>query len=648
MDLSWCPVCDRQIDPVPDDEAAHAHASELSGEGHTNAPEAQPHQPHPLARATNGTIKAKPGASTAIRRNGSAGKLHNARPHKLVSLPPPIPLSPSTTALKKADKGKSPASEQPKLGLQSWVGLYCSDDCRRVDELRSRLAFADLEAHPYDPELNGLPDQPHSSGGASSRRYSSDRPSGPKPIRPTFLAQRSSGSAGSDIPCYQSTESLLSLDSPTFGPSAYSHPVPQRAQGALGSGLRAMTPIHMGSSPSKSHLSSEPMPSTRTRSEESASRPRSLARSSTGFALTKAPPTLSGTVTEPAMASLDPTAAAVLPRASSFAQLPLKHSHRHQLSNSSMPHLSCSPSSASSTLSTASNYSTGQSTGPSATLRRPSAGSSDHLSRGSDKERGPTALHSDYALYYHPKRIPSSPSIAPSYSIPNRPAPPDARLLSASAGTISHIINAKLPRNSLAMTSGHSRGPSPNGRDRTPTGSLSALPGLPRAYSAASIRQHSPRPPPARFSTSYSNGSRLGARAASPAHLSSSYNRPGVTRGSSHRSDTSSEDDSSSSSDDAEQEHYARSPGYFQQGEYEQQQREAPKGWNWDRVPGKLAQYQAMDLDKIRKTQSGSDLPLRKHGYKADAQPVDRSRVSSPALATGSKKRLFYFSTDGS
>lgn len=132
----WCPICDKQIEQpelAPEQAApslAPAPSPSLGGSSHKPK------------RSNSTHSKAQP----AHRRSKSSTKLHSTRSHK--SSTGLHGLTASTKIKDNASSGQPSPPPSPAipdaavLGQQS--SLYCSDECRRVDEMRSRLAFAHL------------------------------------------------------------------------------------------------------------------------------------------------------------------------------------------------------------------------------------------------------------------------------------------------------------------------------------------------------------------------------------------------------------------------------------------------------------------------------------------------------------------------
>lgn len=151
---TWCPVCDRAIS-VP-------------------APAASPDErPAISPAASHHSAKVKRTPSTAEKKDGiggrkkSSGKLHHPRHGKshshtslhtlAVSTPlHPPPVTPPTP------------SEEEQAHLNPPSSLYCSEECRRIDEMRSRLAFAHLGPSSTSTAVRPLLDHSrrHSMGGA--------------------------------------------------------------------------------------------------------------------------------------------------------------------------------------------------------------------------------------------------------------------------------------------------------------------------------------------------------------------------------------------------------------------------------------------------------------------------------------------------
>ncbi|BGP14200.1 hypothetical protein JCM10213v2_002140 [Rhodosporidiobolus nylandii] len=193
LDL-FCPVCDRQIPqpqpdlpppprppqpapaPAPAPSLASTSASSKASSRNGDAPKMRrSNSAHSAAGGGpgGGAGGAHTGKGAALKRNKSAARLHTAhgamrRGHSHTAL---HALAPLATAGKKAGGGKGKAKEEvievieqdgspapPSAtavrqvegdgAVAGGLGLYCSDECRRIDEARNALQLAHLTGQP--------------------------------------------------------------------------------------------------------------------------------------------------------------------------------------------------------------------------------------------------------------------------------------------------------------------------------------------------------------------------------------------------------------------------------------------------------------------------------------------------------------------
>lgn len=210
---NWCPVCDKAIEVIPlvspavlspgeDSNGASGVTGGLStsskikkGLGPRRKSTNKIHHPH-------------------VHHNRSHSKsqlsLHSLAPSTAInSLPSPNPIEPDSSTL----------AASKTLPFTPPSSLYCSEDCRRTDEMRSRLAFAHLG-----------PSFPSKKGAASGksvamidpRRYSNDSGSSSSEAGPS--SHRLSFSYSN--PQTQPSQQPHASSSTYLTSSSYSHPSP--------------------------------------------------------------------------------------------------------------------------------------------------------------------------------------------------------------------------------------------------------------------------------------------------------------------------------------------------------------------------------------------------------------------------------------
>jgi len=587
--------------------------------------------------------------------------------------------------------------------------------------------------------------------GNDSRRYSDGSDSSRGAMSVHFpRARRSSSKAR------MSSDSLASLDEEY----ALRPEMPHRSTSALSNGLRAMTPIHYSGSGSprsgtlhtnapRTNMSPEAvqaratlspsasMSMTRSNSDFAGSainfssslvstsqhsaktfRPASYgakphlkpSKSTATLALTSSGSDIKGTISsEPEYfgGNHHGHGRDSAPHSSSFkvpnppkyhAPMATKHTHRPHASSSSIPYLSCSPSSpgSGSIVSARSNASTA----PSSSGVR---GEIDdhHVTEGGRKtqyidERERHGSLNSYGLFH--QRTPSTPSLTNlvnGYSSSYGRSPPThASRLSASfdqmasGGTISEVIRnqriaSRRSSSNLLMTSTNISPRRPSYErshlasytaDSTPTQSGTAT----RSHSFANTkvpvhevvhmshdesgRQRAPsitctdleRIP---SDHSFSSSSAMGVPKRYPPHLRTAQL---------HASDGSDASGSSPPSPGLP------TPGPHERGySYQHRQRSHPaidklhaeefsskplspgsrsksrSSFNWEHLPSFVPQYTAMDVNKIRSSKSGTSLhSLPEDEDVGPAQSADSQMTLRRPSATSHKKRLFYFPDD--
>ncbi|KAI5479914.1 hypothetical protein MNV49_002472 [Pseudohyphozyma bogoriensis] len=304
---SWCCVCDRAIAPPPTEPPDAPSASTSTAQQVTppiaSGGTSSKSRKHAAgggagAGAGGGGGATRPGL--AHRRNKSGTKLHHAGGRhghhrssshtSLQGLAPSTPIIPTPPTPPLTDPDQSAALSPPS-------SLYCSEECRRIDEMRSRLAFADLGPSASNTSV-GI--RRSSSSASSSAAYGSFGGASPVPtldfstrrnsrgaeggysFRPSLMQrlpseQEQAGLMGPPTLPYSrsrsrsSTDSLVSLgDGEDKGERPGSGSGSFRPPSALSS-LRRMTPISANSS------SSLPLISETT----TKTRPRAISRSAT-------------------------------------------------------------------------------------------------------------------------------------------------------------------------------------------------------------------------------------------------------------------------------------------------------------------------------------------------------------------------------
>lgn len=457
---------DAQSQHGSDDGAAGSSGMQRTGSGNRagGAVKNHHHHPHRARHAVSGYHHA-----VKIRKNQSSSKLaahgHKAALKALaqscnVATAPPVSEAQPTQA-------EDAVTED---NLPNWMSIYCSEECRKEDELRARLSFANLNEQrirlsPSPPVSGavrtvanrfscGLPSSPLSQGSdGSDFDWSARRDSGADVGSRRFSdgseSSRFTGSRKSSR-TRGSTDSLASYGDLDHG--SYQHrPDVHRSTSALSSGLRAMTPIHLVQSSS----SSSP------RDKSSPQRGPTLARASKPSQDSWHAPVPSSSLM--ARSSSDASSGSVGPASSTFipssvktfkpasvgrsglkpsrssATLALTHSsdvratlssdwdnhfdapsrpacdHQrksaHRTSNGSIPYLSCSPSSpeTGSVASARSAYSTDPSTSSARGELEDPYGTARKPSPYSDERDKPASLL-EYGLFF--RRTPSTPALS--------------------------------------------------------------------------------------------------------------------------------------------------------------------------------------------------------------------------------------------
>lgn len=197
----WCPVCDREIDsPTPDEpsEAPVVPTPALSATAKGKRPASVPKKEGigPRRKSTTKLHHGSQGATKGARvKSHVKSSLTASTP--IVAAPAPSPVVSSPLA--------SPTLNPPS-------SLYCSEDCRRIDEMRSRLAFAQLGPRPTAPAVQVRHDEgawrAHEGTEQVSLMMSRRRSSG--------VSQRSSNSTQSTDyithPAYPIADAVPSID----------------------------------------------------------------------------------------------------------------------------------------------------------------------------------------------------------------------------------------------------------------------------------------------------------------------------------------------------------------------------------------------------------------------------------------------------
>ncbi|KAL8279259.1 hypothetical protein RQP46_008296 [Phenoliferia psychrophenolica] len=187
---AWCPVCDRAIPALeaasvgppgaspgpshaqpasPDLQRAPSGSSHGHGTSSAGANGKGKERRKKDAHQANGVAGPAQAGGLPQRRNKSSTKLHHAtsrhhhgrtNSHSQTNL---APLTAHTPPLPTPTPPLSDAANQSAGALNPPTSLYCSEECRKLDEMRSRLAFADL--------------------GPSAPRLASHSPAPPPPIQ---------------------------------------------------------------------------------------------------------------------------------------------------------------------------------------------------------------------------------------------------------------------------------------------------------------------------------------------------------------------------------------------------------------------------------------------------------------------------------
>ena len=139
---AYCPVCDREIpaarETVVTSEPTVIPPPALSATAKGKRPA------HPIKRTEPTTTGLGPRRKSSTRvHNSLSSKGHSkSKSHStLNTLSASTPINPPAPS---PDLESATAQDAPAPTLLPPSSLYCSEDCRRHDELRSRLAFANL------------------------------------------------------------------------------------------------------------------------------------------------------------------------------------------------------------------------------------------------------------------------------------------------------------------------------------------------------------------------------------------------------------------------------------------------------------------------------------------------------------------------
>ncbi|CAD6582080.1 MAG: hypothetical protein CYPHOPRED_001831 [Cyphobasidiales sp. Tagirdzhanova-0007] len=746
------------------------------------------------AARVRGAHVAHHGQTAKVRKNHSSSRLaargkSNLKPLMIT----PYENSNSNSLNSAGDREIEGDSGDLYSPVPNWTSIYCSDECRKEDELRSRLAFANLneESNKHHQSYSGtspilrpaasssyyVPSSflaPESEGSefdwtGGGSRYRSGLAGSPANMRGTrdsneFTASRrySDGSDSSRLSAGSrplrntsltrgSTDSLASL----VASDAHNENRPEltHRSSARSSGLRAMTPIHHIANDSPRDTSppvriaspnfEKPLvPSAMMMRSNSdfingvtgnisstlvpfsafakTFRPASLGKP--GLRSTKSSATLAISSDDNIRATIaseydgndlysqeahsSSYRPAGMPRY--HATMPAKHTHRPHPSSSSIPYLSCSPSSPgsgslNSARSTASTAPSSHS--PRGEIDEPHATDSRKIKQSD--ERLEHASLTSYGLFH--QRTPSTPSLT---SLSNSnvygrspPASRSTRLSSSydtmtSGGTISKVIRAQqAARNSsgsLHMTphsprrstfevvyDTHLHPGHPTHTDSTPTQSLtnsrapsfvaSRLGGRSPVHEVVHLSAESPgrarAPSITRTDLERVSSDRSMAPSLPPVtgRRQPSYLRPTLPQRNSDGSDASGSSPPSpglpTPGKDERSLYHRRQPSHpainqLQNEEYAlsnsrpltANSRSKSKGsFSWDHLPSYVPQYTAMDLDKVRRNQSGTNI----HSHPEDAglkrpQPrhADGEETFKKPNPSAPKKRLFYFPDD--
>ncbi|GAA5881990.1 hypothetical protein JCM1840_002090 [Sporobolomyces johnsonii] len=284
---AYCIVCDRAIDPnrplpppspppsafssaatpapPPPSNASSSARSTTSG---PSAPKLKrTSSAHSTTSAGAGGASSKGASGTALKRNRSTGRLHHAAGHRkshshtnlhglapMTTAVPPEGKSKKAAAAVEREKGSKPDKGDAAVDKDDRVqacepasALYCSEECRRIDEARNQLALSHLgssnsSSMPYFASASAPPTPDHagpsfpsmarrrssgvSSGASASLAISS---AGERGLSPILSAAPTSNNVNqhAESPSFPfPAVSASPAASPTLGPSA--PPMPSR------------------------------------------------------------------------------------------------------------------------------------------------------------------------------------------------------------------------------------------------------------------------------------------------------------------------------------------------------------------------------------------------------------------------------------
>ena len=159
--------------------SSEAGASQSSGMHRTTSSDGK-HTTAKGAAAAKAGRPAKHAHTVRIRKNHSTGRLtakgthakHAAglRPLTSAQSTAPAPTEASSSAPVSEGGETDATNEVTASNLPDWMAIYCSEECRKEDELRSRLSFANLNDERVKCSPSSLPAQQYFGSAASIAR----------------------------------------------------------------------------------------------------------------------------------------------------------------------------------------------------------------------------------------------------------------------------------------------------------------------------------------------------------------------------------------------------------------------------------------------------------------------------------------------